>query len=115
MKVAIAIGAGLFAIAVGVHMLGQIGTAPPPAAQPTSVNTSPEYTKAEFSNHVFGKTKSQIRAEFGRPDMVDDGSDSWYYNSLKVFDPDAGTHAIAVIRFEGIQGSEDSVAQVRYN
>lgn len=53
-------------------------------------NPSPaqKWTKTEFIQLVAGKTKAQIRAEFGSPDSVQ-GSE-WLYFHLPVYDKDAG-------------------------
>ena len=76
---------------------------------------APQFTKASFQTEVYGKTKEQIRAEFGKPDNVDDGSDSWYYWHLPVYDETAGIQVNNTkIKFEGIAGPGDMVAQVSY-
>ena len=73
------------------------------------------FTKTEFSNYAFNRTKAQIRAEFGSPDVVQDGTDSWTYTSLAVFDADAGTRAqIVTIQFAGLSGPDDFVADVSF-
>jgi hypothetical protein len=72
------------------------------------------FTKTEFDDFVFGKTKAEIRREFGSPDGVDEASDSWYYNQLGITDPEAGTHAVVKIRFLGIAGPSDSVASTSF-
>jgi len=79
----------------------------PPEAQ--------RFTKAEFDNHVFGRTKAEIRAEFGPPAYVQDYNDSWVYNDLAVFDAAAGTRAISVtVQFTGAPAPDDVVAQVTF-
>lgn len=73
------------------------------------------FTKAEFSNHVYNRTKAQIRAEFGSPDLVQEYSDSWVYTRLAVFDADAGTRAQTVtVQFTGLPSPDDVVADVRF-
>jgi hypothetical protein len=57
-----------------------------------------QWTRDEFGAHVHGKTKAQIRAEFGSPDSSD--GDKWEHDHLDILDVDAGTHAhTAIIRF----------------
>ncbi|MBX9802938.1 MAG: hypothetical protein K2Y04_09265 [Caulobacteraceae bacterium] len=73
------------------------------------------FTKTEFSNYAFNRTKAQIRAEFGSPDVVQDSTDSWMYTSLAVFDADAGTRAqVVTIQFTGLPSPDDVVADVRF-
>jgi hypothetical protein len=61
-------------------------------------------------------TKAGIRDQFGAPDTVDDGSDSWYYWKIPVYDAEARTKVhTTVIRFSGLEGPTDSVVDVRYN
>lgn len=73
------------------------------------------FTKAEFSNYAYNRTKSQIRAEFGSPDAVHDATDSWMYTSLPVYDADAGTRvSVVTIQFAGLSGPDDSVADVTF-
>lgn len=75
-----------------------------------------QWTKSEFDSEAFGKSKAQIRAEFGKPDNVDDGTDTWYYWHLPVFDEAAGIQVHNTsITFEGLGGVDDRVAKVRYD
>jgi outer membrane protein assembly factor BamE (lipoprotein component of BamABCDE complex) len=54
-------------------------------SQPTQ-----RYTKDDFEELVLGKTKAEVRAQFGSPNHVS-GSDEWDYLHLPVYDKDAGT------------------------
>lgn len=74
-----------------------------------------QFTKAEFSNYAYNRTKAQIRSEFGSPDVVQDYDDSWVYMNLAVFDAAAGTRAQTVtIQFTGLPAPDDVVAAVTY-
>lgn len=73
------------------------------------------FTKTEFSNYVYGKTKAQLRAEFGSPMSVDDSTDSWTYGpNIQVYDDQAGSSTMVKIRFIGLEGPDDEAVSVRY-
>lgn len=55
-----------------------------------------QYTKEEFEKEVLGKTKAEVRAEFGSPQEVFSSAE-WYYFRPPVFDADAGTRAESVV------------------
>ncbi len=76
----------------------------------------PQFTKAEFSSHVYGKTKAEVRQEFGAPTAVNDKTDSWYYEdrALNVYDADAGIRTLVWIRFSGAPSPDDTVVDVSY-
>lgn len=73
-----------------------------------------QFTKVEFSNHVYGLTKGQIRAQFGSPNLVHGTDGSWFYTSLPVYDADAGIQVPVTIMFMGIGGPEDEVVGVDF-
>lgn len=80
-----------------------------------SNNLVGHFTKAEFDNAVFGKTKAELRQMLGKPDNVDDGADAWYYWHLPVYDENAGVQVDNTkIRFDGIAGDQDTAAEVTY-
>lgn len=68
----------------------------------------------EFSNYVYGMTKSQLRAQFGPPAVVHESDDSWYYPGLPIFDEDPGIQVPVTVQFMGIGGPHDEVAAIRY-
>ena len=76
------------------------------------------FTKKEFDQYAFNRTKAQIREEFGPPDGIHDDIDEWLYipsnKSLIVMDPDAGEQVSVSIRFLGLDGSADTVVSVHY-
>ncbi|RZJ45997.1 MAG: hypothetical protein EON87_06090 [Brevundimonas sp.] len=72
------------------------------------------FTKAEFSNFVYGMTKAEVRAKFGSPVLVRDRDASWFYTDIPVFDEDAGIQVPVTIRFMGIDSPTDEVAAVMY-
>lgn len=77
--------------------------------------TPRRFTKQEFAQHVQGKTKADIRREFGPPLVVHDDSDSWYYSKLPIYDADAGIQVSVTIRFMGLTPAEaDEVLEVSY-
>lgn len=84
------------------------------AAAEAAGSASHQFTKAEFDRHVFGKTKAEIRTEFGAPLTVHDADDEWFYPSLAVYDADAGIQVAVTVRFVGIEGPNDTVAGVRF-
>lgn len=96
----------------------------PAQAAPTTADSAPleaapqdvqkRFTKEDFDKYAYGRTKAQIRDEFGKPDTVEDSDDSWYYWHLPVYDATAGTHPTVILRFVGENGPNDSVVQVRY-
>jgi hypothetical protein len=79
-----------------------------------------QFTKQAFVEYADGKTKAQIRAEFGKPDGVSSAyPDTWTYSifnpTLQVGDPDAGVRATVDIQFEGDENaSKDVVVAVNY-
>ncbi|MGZ8363392.1 MAG: hypothetical protein ACXWVO_06015 [Caulobacteraceae bacterium] len=79
-----------------------------PEAQPT------RFTKAEFADYVVGKSKADIRAEFGPPSFVSDADNSWYYAELPIYDPDAGIQVPAYVLFKVTEGHENEAGAVRY-
>ena len=126
MKQELLIGAAIVSVSLALLGVFTLASPPPPAApaeqtpypHPDADADSPAartFTKTEFDDYVYSRTKTQIRDEFGSPDTVDDDSDSWYYWHLPVYDRDAGiqVHTV-VIRFSGIDGPTDFVASVRY-
>ena len=72
------------------------------------------FTKAQFDNFVYGKTKPQIRALFGSPLVVHDEMNEWFYSDLPIYDANAGTQTHVSIRFMNLGGSHDEVVQVRF-
>jgi hypothetical protein len=60
------------------------------AASDNTVSTQ-RYTKEEFTRLVMGKTKAEIRAQFGSPGVVHDDDNEWGYFDLPVYDSEAGT------------------------
>jgi hypothetical protein len=79
------------------------------------VSDARHFTKAEFDREVRGKTKEQIRDEFGSPGTVHDDSDEWVYYDVPVYDASAGTKvAFSSIRFEGIDGADDRAVDVSF-
>ncbi len=91
-----------------------------PVSSPVeAVATAPRYfTKSSFEQYVLNKTKSELRAEFGPPDSVDEAHDRWYYlpfnKTLYVTDPDAGVRVGPLIAFFGVKGPSDAVVDVRF-
>jgi hypothetical protein len=74
------------------------------------------FTKQDFAGEVRGKTKEQIRDEFGPPGTVHDDTDAWVYYGLPVYDASAGTKvAFASIRFEGIDRADDRAVDVSFD
>ena len=85
------------------------------AAQHPNEAKPRKFTKSEFSNYVYGKTKAQLRAEFGAPFAVDDTSDEWKYGTnIGVVDAEAGTPVYVAIRFTGFDGPDDEATSARY-
>lgn len=88
-----------------------VATSPPAAQTPSA----PErFSKAEFASYAYGLTKAEVRRQFGRPLMVHERDDSWFYPSLPIYDVDAGIQVSVTIQFTGIGGPDDEVADVRY-
>jgi len=76
----------------------------------------PHWTKEEFDKYIQNKTKAEIHDEFGKPDAVNDDSDSWHYHDIDVQDATAGTWVSGLsIRFAGIDDKTDFSVDVRYN
>lgn len=48
------------------------------------------FSKAEFASYAYGLTKAEVRRQFGRPLVVHEYDDSWFYPSLPIYDVDAG-------------------------
>lgn len=73
------------------------------------------FTKAEFDAYVNGKSKAEIREEFGAPLVVHDEDDSWFYPDLAVYDADAGVQVHGTtIRFSGMNGPRDFVVETSF-
>ena len=72
------------------------------------------FSKSEFSDYAMGLTKAQVRREFGKPLIVRDYDDSWYYPNLPVFDDEAGIQVGVTFRFMGISGPDDEVVGISY-
>ncbi len=88
---------------------------PEPDPLPAASAPVPQrFTKIEFDNYAYGKTKAQIRAAFGAPMMVHDNDDSWYYSDLPIYDVEAGIQVSVRVRFSGIPGPDDFVSEVIY-
>lgn len=84
------------------------------ARGPESDATPRRFSKTSFDNYVYGMTKRELRQRFGSPGLVH-GDGTWVYFDLPVFDEDAGTKAQYVsIKFMGMGGMEDEVAEVSY-
>jgi protein-disulfide isomerase len=88
---------------------------PQAAADAAPVAVQTRYTKEQFAAHVVNLTKAQVSAEFGSPQQVHDSNDTWFYASPPVYDAQAGTQTSAWIRFAGIDGSDDFVADVKFD
>jgi hypothetical protein len=84
------------------------------ATAAAAASSERRFTKVEFDNYAYNRTKAQIRAQFGPPLVVHDESDTWFYSSIQVFDPEAGTQAGVNIQFAGMPGSDDFVVSVSY-
>jgi len=70
----------------------------------------------DFIVHVYGKTKAQVRAEFGSPDNFDSASNTWFYWHLDITDSQAGTPVRnTAIEFAEIGGDYDTVNDVRFD
>lgn len=72
------------------------------------------FTKAEFSNFVYGMTTADVRAKFGPPVSVRDRDASWFYTDIPVFDEDAGIQVPVTLQFTGVGGPTDEVAAIIY-
>ena len=55
-----------------------------------------QYTKEQFEKAVLGKTKAEIRSQFGSPREVFSPSE-WYYFRPPVYDAEAGTPAESLV------------------
>ena len=91
---------------------------PPRASETTTapIPTGRRWTTDEFTPHVYGKTKAQIRAEFGSPDNVISSVNTWYYWHLNVVDSRAEIVVHSTnIRFSNLGGDDDAVNDVDYN
>ena len=113
-----ALAAGLLLEACGNSDDQAKEAAPPPDTSFMNPASTRTFTKKEFDNYAFNRTKEQIREEFGPPDGIHDDIDEWLYIStnqnLTVMDPDAGKQVSVSIRFIGVDGPADTVASVNY-
>jgi outer membrane protein assembly factor BamE (lipoprotein component of BamABCDE complex) len=84
--------------------------------QATGGRAACQFTKTDLDKEVTGKTKAQIRAEFGSPLVVHEDDDSWYFGDrIAVCDAEAGTAVHASIRFGGLAGPDDPVVDIGYD
>lgn len=72
------------------------------------------FTKEQFDRHIQNRTKDQIMAEFGSPEQIHDGSDTWYYSTLPVYDAAGGRQTPVWIRFAGVEGDQDFAVAATY-
>jgi outer membrane protein assembly factor BamE (lipoprotein component of BamABCDE complex) len=108
-------------ICAGVEFASQ-AAAPAPSPVTTEASTGASevapaekhFTKAEFERYTYGKTKSQIRLEFGPPAAVHDSPNEWYYPDLPIYDAEAGIRVAVSLRFAGLEGTGNFVAEARF-
>jgi hypothetical protein len=108
-------------VIAGVEFASQADApAPPPVTTQVSMDANAaapaakHFTKAEFDRYTYGKTKGEIRDEFGPPAGVHDNPDEWYYPDLPIYDAEAGIRVAVSLRFAGVEGPDDFVAGVRF-
>jgi outer membrane protein assembly factor BamE (lipoprotein component of BamABCDE complex) len=74
------------------------------------------FSVPDLESYVRGRTKTQVREEFGPPDAIDGVDDMWFYDErnsrLTVVDPDAQKRVSVWVKFGGPDGPSDSAIYV---